>query len=102
MCFAAEAIAALEETGNAATWYSEKVTEAIEVASQLYPEIATDADARFAFLAALSVTSQNTPVMENSVYTSEVYEYFREKRSASLRTSQKASTASLWRVISLF
>ena len=78
--FAAEAIAALEETGNAATWYSEKVTEAIEVASQLYPEIATDADARFAFLAALSVTSQNTPVMENSVYTSEVYEYFRENQ----------------------
>ena len=77
---AAEAIAALEETGNAATWYSEKVTEAIEVASQLYPEIATDADARFAFLAALSVTSQNTPVMENSVYTSEVYEYFRENQ----------------------
>tara|TARA_R110000823_G_scaffold2744_1_gene11015 strand:- start:650 stop:9142 length:8493 start_codon:yes stop_codon:yes gene_type:complete len=78
--FAAEAIAALEETGNAATWYSEKVTEAIDVASQLYPEIATDADARFAFLAALSVTSQNTPVMENSVYTSEVYEYFRENQ----------------------
>ena len=77
---AAEAIAALDETGNAATWYSEKVTEAIEVASQLYPEIATDANARFAFLAALSVTSQNTPVMENSVYTSEVYEYFRENQ----------------------
>ena len=76
--FAAEALAALEETGNAANWYSEKVSEAVDTAAQLYPEIKTDLDARFAFLAALSVTSQNTPVMENAVYTTEVYDYYRE------------------------
>ena len=75
--FAAEALAALEETGNAANWYSEKVSEAVDAAAQLYPEIKTDLDARFAFLAALSVTSQNTPVMENAVYTTEVYNYYR-------------------------
>lgn len=75
--FAAEALAALEETGNAANWYSEKVSEAVDTAAQLYPEIKTDLDARFAFLAALSVTSQNTPVMENAVYTTEVYNYYR-------------------------
>ena len=75
--FAAEALAALEETGNAANWYSEKVSEAVDTAAQLYPEIKTDLDARFAFLSALSVTSQNTPVMENAVYTKEVYDYYR-------------------------
>ena len=75
---AGEALAALRKTGNAANWYSESVGEAVDVAAELYPEIKTDPDARFAFLAALSVTSQNTPVMENSVYTTEVYDYYRE------------------------
>ena len=53
---AAEALAALEETGNAADWYSKKVAEAVDTAAQWYPEIKTDLNARFAFLAALRLS----------------------------------------------
>ena len=75
---AMEAIAALNESGNASNWYSTKVEQAVDTAAELYPEIKTDPEAKFAFLTSLAITSQNTPVMENSRYTVEVYERFKQ------------------------
>ena len=75
---AMEAIAALNESGNASNWYSTKVEQAVNTAAELYPEIKTDPEAKFAFLTSLAITSQNTPVMENSRYTVEVYERFKQ------------------------
>ena len=75
---ALEAKAALQYGDNASGWYSEKIQEALEKASQVYPEIETNPDARFAFLAALAITSQKTNVVLNTKYADEVYSYFRE------------------------
>ena len=75
---ALEAIAALRTSGNASNWYSESVQEALRIASKLHPEIATDPDAKFLFLSALSVTSQNTAVMDNARYADEVYSIYKE------------------------
>ena len=62
---------------RASGWYSQRLTEAVDKAAVLYPELATDPDARFAFLAALAVTSQNTNVQLNTRYAVEVYEQAR-------------------------
>ena len=75
---ALEAIAALRTSGNASDWYSKSVQEALRIASRLHPEIATDPDAKFLFLSALSVTSQNTAVMDNARYADEVYNIYKQ------------------------
>ena len=75
---ALEAIAALRTSGNASDWYSKSVQEALRIASRLHPEIATDPDAKFLFLSALSVTSQNTAVMDNARYADEVYSIYKQ------------------------
>ena len=75
---ALEAKAALRYGDNASGWYSEKIQEALEKASQVYPEIKTNPDAKFALLVSLAITSQNTNVVLNTRYADQVYSYFRE------------------------
>ena len=70
---AAEALRALQQSGNAANWYTAKVAEAMEVAAEIHPEILTDPDARFLFMASLAITSQKTPVLNNARYAEEAY-----------------------------
>ena len=75
---AAEALQALQQSGNAANWYTVKVAEAMEVAGEIHPEILTDPDARFLFMASLAITSQKTPVMNNARYAEEAYRDYQE------------------------
>jgi hypothetical protein len=78
---AAEVLRALQQTGNAANWYTVKVAEAMEVAGEIHPEILIDPDAHFLFMASLAITSQKTPVLNNARYTEEVYrDYQRDGR----------------------
>jgi len=70
---AAETLRALQETGNAADWYTSKVAEAMRVVEELHPEIATDPDARFLFMVSMAITSQKTPVLNNAQYAEEAY-----------------------------
>ena len=76
---ASEASSALDRPGaNAADWYTGKVNEAMDVASKMYPEIATDPNAKMAFRAALAITSQGETVPANVRLATDAYEYFRE------------------------
>lgn len=60
-----EARAALIANANAVGWYDEKVTTALEVLSEIHPELKTDQQARFAFIWALAVTSNGVKVDKN-------------------------------------
>jgi len=62
---------------KASGWYSERLEEALETAAIMHPEIATDPDARFAFIVSLAITSQNTDVWSNARYANEVYNEFK-------------------------
>jgi len=63
---------------SALDWYTHKVREAMAIAAVIYPEIATDPHAKFAFTVALAVTSQGEIVPSNVRLTDIVYSYFRE------------------------
>lgn len=61
-----------------AEWYAANLEEAIGHAAKLYPEIATDPNARNAFLFAKAMTSNGQKVVENTKWTRKVYEEFRK------------------------
>jgi hypothetical protein len=80
---------AMTRTGHAGNWYTSGVTEAVNTAARLYPEIASDeaakaaglgsaSNARNAFLAAKAITSQGERVPANVKLTQQVYEQFRQ------------------------
>lgn len=75
---AGEVKAALAREGNSSDWYTQKVREATAVASLLHPEIATDPNARFAFTAALAVSSQGERVASNVRLAEPIYAYFKQ------------------------
>ena len=60
-----EAREALITNANAVGWYDEKVTTALEVVSEIHPELKTDERSRFAFIWALAVTSNGVKVNKN-------------------------------------
>lgn len=61
----ADAITALRTNPNAVGWYNEKVTKALRLVSLIHPEINTDPQAKFAFVWALAVTSNDMKVGKN-------------------------------------
>jgi hypothetical protein len=74
---ASEAQAALERPGaNASDWYTGKVNEAMDVAGQMYPQVAEDPNHKMAFRAALAITSQGETVPSNTRLATDAYEYF--------------------------
>lgn len=74
----ADARLALQNNSNAIGWYGEKMEQAMEVLGQLHPEINTDPDARFAFIYALSVTSQGLKVERNFKLADIVYREYKK------------------------
>ena len=72
----ADAEFALKTNPNAVGWYNEKVTKALAVLSQVHPEIATDAQARFAFIWALANTSNGLKVDKNFELAEQAYAYY--------------------------
>lgn len=86
---AAEAVRAISGNGsNSLNWYTESIDNALSVAGLMHPELVDDnhavqpfkssAEARVAFFAALSITSQNIKVIENVRYALEQYEQFKQ------------------------
>ena len=74
----ADARLALANNKNAIGWYDEKMQQAMAVLGELHPEINTDEDARFAFIYAVSVTSQGLKVARNFKLADLVYREFRK------------------------
>lgn len=73
-----DALIALEQNPNAIGWYDEKTKQALGVMSLLFPEIATDENARFAFTWALAVTSNGLKVDKNFELAERVYRHYRK------------------------
>jgi hypothetical protein len=80
----AEAMLALQKTGNASDWYSDAMMRAIDMASVKYPMLKDDAaaelagfgsasNARFVFTYIMAVTSQNLDVAANSIATDKAF-----------------------------
>jgi len=74
----ADANYAIEANPNAIGWYERKVKAALSIMSEVFPEIATDEDARFAFIFALATTSNGLKVDLNLKLASEVYGQYRQ------------------------
>ena len=72
----ADAEFALKTNPNAVGWYNEKVTKALAVLSQVHPEIATDPQAKFAFIWALANTSNGLKVNKNFELAEQAYAYY--------------------------
>jgi hypothetical protein len=75
---ASEVQGAMQRSGHAGDWYTDKVREAQSVASLLHPEIATDPNARFAWNAGLAATSQGETVPSNVRLANQVMQHYRE------------------------
>jgi hypothetical protein len=70
------------ETGNkknALGWYSIKMQNAIELLSQIHPEIMEDPDHNQVFKVALAITSNGTPVEDNLKIAMVAYEHWKDK-----------------------
>ena len=70
------------ETGNkknALGWYSTKMQNAIELLSQIHPEIMEDPNHNQVFKVALAITSNGTPVEDNLKIAMVAYEHWRDK-----------------------
>ena len=70
------------ETGNkknALGWYSTKMQNAIELLSQIHPEIMEDPDHNQVFKVALAITSNGTPVEDNLKIAMVAYEHWKDK-----------------------
>ena len=74
----ADARTALRTNANAVGWYNEKVTKALRVMSLVHPELATDPNARFAFVWAMAVTSNGLKVDKNFEIANNVYTRFKQ------------------------
>ena len=75
-----EAVQAMKTDGNAGEWYQQKVANAISLAAQEFSELTTDPNAKFAFTAIMSITSNGASVPENSINTFEIYEEYRDTK----------------------
>jgi hypothetical protein len=73
-----DGLIALEQNPNAIGWYDEKTKQALGVMSLLFPEIAKDENARFAFTWALAVTSNGLKVDKNFELAERVYREYRK------------------------
>jgi hypothetical protein len=68
---------ALRTNANAVGWYNEKVTKALRLVSLIHPEIATDPQAKFAFVWAMAVTSNGLKVDKNFELAEKVYQGYK-------------------------
>jgi len=74
----ADAQTALRTNANAVGWYNEKVNKALRLVSLIHPEIATDPQAKFAFVWAMAVTSNGLKVDKNFELAETAYRAFKE------------------------
>ena len=69
---------ALKQTGHAGNWYSDTLDDALAIASIVHPELATDPQARTAFLVGMAVTSNGMDVASNTKYAEHVYAKYKK------------------------
>jgi hypothetical protein len=82
----ADGVTALRTNANAIGWYNEKVTKALRLVSLIHPEIATDPQAKFAFVWAMAVTSNGLKVDKNFELAETAYQgYKKSSDDAALR-----------------
>lgn len=74
---AAEALAAIRNAGDSLEWYDTTVAKTLAMMAVKHPELATDVNARNAFLIATAITSQGLNVEDNLAFASEQYKAFR-------------------------
>jgi len=74
----ADALHALSQSGSAVGWYDSKVKAALANMAILHPELATDGEAKFGFIAMLAITSNSTNVNENFEKAQALYSKWRE------------------------
>jgi hypothetical protein len=74
----ADALEAIQNNENAIGWYDEKTSQALSIMSLVYPELATDPNARFAFTVALAVTSNGQKVNKNFELAKLAYEEYKK------------------------
>jgi len=74
----AEALYALSRPGSAVGWYDAKVKAALAIMAELHPEIATDPEAKFGFIAMLAITSNGTKVNANFEFAEILYRQWRD------------------------
>lgn len=75
-----DALVALETNPGAVGWYDTTVTKALNIVSLIHPEIATDPQAKFAFVWALAVTSNGAKVDANFELAEKAYRHFRKTK----------------------
>jgi hypothetical protein len=61
---------------DAEDWYTSKMKDAMGIAEKMHPELKGNPAAKFAFTAAMAVTSQNQTVQINTKLADQVYEAF--------------------------
>lgn len=69
----AETLHGLTDAGNAIGWYDRKTKAALNIIAEAHPELATDEQARFAFIAMLAVTSNGLRSRDNFVIAEQLY-----------------------------
>ena len=69
----AETLHGLTDAGNAIGWYDRKTKAALDIITEVHPELATDEQSRFAFIALLSVTSNGLRSRDNFVIAEQLY-----------------------------
>jgi len=86
-----DALLALAQNPNAIGWYDIKTRQALAVMALVHPEIATDENARFAFVWALAVTSNGMKVGKNFELAELAYVEY--KKTGSMPTNIQAGQA---------
>lgn len=74
---AAEAYEAYKRAGNAKEWYDRTITKLLSYAALKHPELATDPNARTAYMISLAITSQSQDVVANLTNGDSQYEVFK-------------------------
>jgi len=74
----AELKSGLRNGHASATWYSDKMKEAMQIATDIHPEVKGDANKRWAFITSLAVTSQGEVVDSNARLTEQAYRQFEQ------------------------
>jgi hypothetical protein len=74
---AAETLAGIRSAGNALEWYDSTINRTLAAASLKYPELASDRNARNAFVVAMAVSSQGLNVENNLTFAMTQYAAFR-------------------------
>jgi hypothetical protein len=86
-----DALFALQQNANAIGWYDEKTRQALAVMALIHPEIATNENAKFAFVWALATTSNGMKVDKNFELAEAAYSHY--KANKQMPTDLKAGQA---------